>query len=394
MHSFSKFAYRPAAIASALAFAAWVALSGAAAASSVIYVAPGGSSGHSGTSCATAKYATINDGVTAASPGGKVVVCAGTYDEMVTVDKALTLNARAGATIDATGFDNGVLITHSNVSVGGFTVENATGEGILAEGSTANGIAHVKIDGNTVRHNDQGGPASSYTECQPNGEVPGDCGEGIHLMTVHDSKVVDNFVTHNSGGILLTDELGPTHDNLISGNVVIDNLFDCGITLASHNAGWDPGSQTTTPSVGGVFHNTVVRNIVRRNGLKGEGAGVLIAASFPLAAAYSNHVVNNTITGNELAGVTIHSHPGGGYINNNVVSGNTIGRNNLGGDPDAGVTRTAGIVVYSTDQPTHVVIDHNRIFNDHFGIWLSSATVTATLAHNSFVHVAIPVKNG
>ena len=164
MHSFSKFAYRPAAIASALAFAAWVALSGAAAASSVIYVAPGGSSGHSGTSCATAKYATINDGVTAASPGGKVVVCAGTYDEMVTVDKALTLNARAGATIDATGFDNGVLITHSNVSVGGFTVENATGEGILAEGSTANGIAHVKIDGNTVRHNDQGGPASSYTE--------------------------------------------------------------------------------------------------------------------------------------------------------------------------------------------------------------------------------------
>lgn len=394
MHSFPRFAYRSAAIASALAFAASMALSGSAAASSVIYVAPGGNSGQAGKSCATARYATVNDGVTAAAPGGKVVVCEGTYDEMVTVDKALTLNARSGVTIDATGLDNGILITHSNVSVGGFTVENATGEGILAEGSSGNVIAHVKIDGNTVLHNDQGGPDSSYTECQPNGEIPGDCGEAIHLMTVRDSKVLDNFVTRNSGGILLTDEFGPTHDNVILGNTVIDNAFDCGITLASHNAGWDPGSQTTTPSVGGVFDNTVTHNTVRRNGLKGEGAGVLIAASFPLAAAYSNQVVDNTIAGNEMAGVTIHSHPGGGYINDNVISWNKIGRNDLGGDPDAGITQTTGIVVYSTDQPTHVVIDHNTIYKDHFGIWLSSSTVTASMAHNSFVHVAVPVKNG
>ena len=47
-------------------------------------------------------------------------------------------------------------------------------------------------------------------ECQAAGEVPGDCGEGIHLMSVADSTVAGNYVTGNSGGILLTDEFGPT----------------------------------------------------------------------------------------------------------------------------------------------------------------------------------------
>ncbi len=60
------------------------------------------------------------------------VVCAGTYAESVAVAKALTLSGQ-GATIDATGLDNGIKITASNVTVSGFTVENATGEGILAQ---------------------------------------------------------------------------------------------------------------------------------------------------------------------------------------------------------------------------------------------------------------------
>src|ERR1019366_7725935 len=61
-----------------------------------------------------------------------------------------------------------------------------------------------------------------------------DCGEGIHLMGVDHSSVIDNESAHNSGGLLISDETGPSHDNLIKGNDVHDNPFDCGITLASH----------------------------------------------------------------------------------------------------------------------------------------------------------------
>ena len=139
-------------------------------------------------------------------------------------------------TIDATGLDNGIKIAASNVMVSDFTVENATGEGILAQqpnpvkGPMIGGmqlytglpITDVVIVHNTVENNDQGGlPANAattkYAECQASGNIPGDCGEGIHLWSVANSQVLFNTVTGNAGGILLTDEFGPTYGNLIAG---------------------------------------------------------------------------------------------------------------------------------------------------------------------------------
>ena len=52
---------------------------------------------------------TIGQAVTNAAPGNRVKVLRGTYPEMVTVRKPLTLTGN-DATIDATGKDNGVLV--------------------------------------------------------------------------------------------------------------------------------------------------------------------------------------------------------------------------------------------------------------------------------------------
>lgn len=280
--------------AAVIALAALAASGGTAAAGSeTVFVSPSGSPSNAGTSCATAQYATIGNGVSAAPAGGTVIVCPGTYTEDVAVSKALMLAGRH-ARINATGLDNGIKITHSWVRVTGFTVWGATGEGILAQGTpqagpivngqpttTGDPIKHVTIAHNTVRNNDQGSPSSSYMECQPQGQIPGDCGEGIHLMSVSDSRVFANHVLGNSGGILLTDEFGPTHDNTIVRNVVEDNPFDCGITVASHNYGVDPNTLHKMRSFAGIYDNLIARNVVRRNGLQGEGAGVLIAAASP-----------------------------------------------------------------------------------------------------------------
>ena len=61
-----------------------------------------------------------------------------------------------------------------------------------------------------------------------------DCGEGIHLMGEDHSTIVRNDVENNSGGILISDETGTSRNNLISGNFVHENPYDCGITMASH----------------------------------------------------------------------------------------------------------------------------------------------------------------
>lgn len=100
-----------------------------AAASGSLYVSPSGSSGNPDTSCSTAAYKTISSAVAAASPGGTVIVCKGTYAESVTVGKPLTLLGKT-ATVDATGKPFGIGVVVSAVTVSGFTVQNAQGEGI------------------------------------------------------------------------------------------------------------------------------------------------------------------------------------------------------------------------------------------------------------------------
>ncbi len=364
-----------------------------------IYVSPNGSADNSGTSCRHAKYSSINDGIAAAPNHGTVIVCRGTYTETAAVNKSITLEGHH-AVIDATGLNNGVLITSSWATVERLTVKNAIGEGILAmgtPGTPGTPITHVTIQRNKVLNNDQGGPDSGYAECAPSGEVPGDCGEGIHLMVVANSTVRQNVVQGNSGGILLTDEFGPTYGNKIVLNLIQNNAYDCGITLAGHGLGWDVAGQATSPATGGVYDNLIRGNVVRRNGLLGEGAGVLMAAAWEGAAVYDNHVDHNYIMGNNLAGVTIHSHPAsatnpvGGYVGGNMITHNLIGRNNVGGDPDAGVSDTTGILVYSSGQATTVTISHNVIFRNHFGIWLSPTTVSASMNHNVFLHDDINV---
>jgi len=362
---------------------------GVAASGTTVYVSPSGAAGGADTSCATAAYATINEAVSAAAVGSTVVACAGTYKEDVALSKALTLTTSGTVTIDATGLDNGIKITASNVTVAGFTVENATGEGILAQqpnpvpGPPIPGthlfsglpLTHVVIKHNVVENNDLGGltPATTtYSECQASGPIPGDCGEGIHLWSVAYSQVLLNTITGNSGGVLLTDEFGPTHGNLIAGNVVTDNPYDCGITLASHNLGRSPTTGALMPRFGGVYGNVVRNNVVLDNGIKGQGAGVGMFAPAPGTASYDNVIEANMIAGNGLAGVALHAHAPGAFVGGNQILDNLIGRNNVDGDPDTTPPdmATTGILAWSAATPITVTIAGNTIFDNWYGIWL------------------------
>ena len=136
----------------------------AAVAATTLNVAPTGTDsatcGPTATPCKT-----ISQAVTNASAGDTVSVAAGTYAEMVTIAKQITLQGASAATttIDATGKVNGVLLTSGSAgsTVQGFTVKNALGEGILAM-QTSN----VTIQQNTVTANDKGAGTMATKECQ------------------------------------------------------------------------------------------------------------------------------------------------------------------------------------------------------------------------------------
>jgi parallel beta-helix repeat protein len=371
----------------------------AAAAPATVYVAVGATPTAPDHSCASAAFQSIQSAISAVAAGGRVVVCGGTYHEDVAVSKPLSLAGEKHAVIDAAGLDTGILVTASHVRIAGFTVTGAIGEGILVES-----VSHVTIAGNVVTGNDQGAsppnPApASYPECQPAGGVPGDCGEGIHLMGTSWSTIAGNVVKGNTGGILLTDETGPAAHNDIIGNATVDNLYDCGITLAGHNGGAAPNG-VPAPATAGVYANLVEGNTSSGNGTglttMGTGAGVLMATALPGGAVYDNTVTHNALSGNGLAGVTVHSHVGGEDLNGNVVTGNLIGVNNLDGDNAfAGHVddQTTGVLAGTVD-PLTIDVAGNVITGDHFGIWTTGPVTVQHATGNLFINDAVDVAAG
>ena len=340
----------------------------------------------------------INAAIVAAAPNDTVTVAHGTYAENVIVNKPLALlgeNA-ANTTINALGLPNGINIDGlghpglSHVTISGFTVANANLQGILVTNASS-----VTISDNHVIGNDR-----NLLPFNPGGPIcPGipavfaagegfDCGEGIHLDAVTHSIVSNNLVDHNAGGILVSDDTGPNHDNFITGNTVQDNPFDCGITLASHHFGLSPQDPTL-----GVYHITVSGNTSARNGLAtGEGAGVGIFTGPPGAQNWGNAVIGNILTGNGLPGVALHSHTVFQKLTDHLIAGNTISGN--GPDSDPGTTVPTGIDVFSDTAGgaapiTGVVITGNTIKGEGIGVAVKTPGEVEIHLNNFFADVGI-----
>ena len=354
--------------------------------------------------CRTAPYHQINPAIVAASNGDTVMVCAGTYTGSTTIktgapqqptittgaeiNKSIRLVGEPGATINATNLDNGVtFFVASGATVKGMTVTGALGEGILALLSN-----HVAAWDNVVEHNDNGGSTSGWFECQANGEVPGDCGEGIHLLSSIESNVIGNTVEFNSGGILLSDDLGPNDHNTVDANLVEDNESDCGITVVGHSSSAVNSKGVPTPTKGGVFDNVIHNNVVISNGTTGDGGGILFASGAQGGGSYNNTATDNEIAGNGLSGITVHQHAPLSDVSGDIFAGNWIGTNDIDGDPGTGDSVTTGVLVDNggTGKTIKVTVKNNEIARDTYGIYDDAPGLTQM--GNTFTHVKVDVK--
>lgn len=369
---------RRAAVRHALLFAALMLVPLGYADAATLCVNPSGSNG-----CKT----TIGAAVAAAAAGDVIRVAGGVYHETVTVAKPLSLLG-AGAdntVIDATDLLNAINVDGFNhaglahVIISGFHVRNANAQGIVVTNAS-----DVSISDNLATGNDRSLDVPNLM-CPP---LPPyfqagegfDCGEGIHLSGVDHSIVSRNVVRHNAGGILISDDTGPNHDNLIVENTVEDNPFDCGITIASHHFNMGP----TDPSVG-IYHITVIGNTSRRNGLQtGEGAGVGLFTGPPGGQNNGNVVANNLLTDNALPGVALHTHAPFQSLNDHLIVGNVISGN--GPDEDVPTEEPTGISISSPVVPiTGLVIAENIFKREGIDIGIGVVNGSSIDVHfNSF----------
>ena len=113
--------------------------------------------------CPGASFTTIQSAVNAAASGDTIRVCAGTYPETVTISKTLTLlgaqsgvDARTRAAAPGSesvvhGAGGGFNIVASNVVINGFTIEDASGPGIVLSG--VGSVDDVQVLNNIIRDN-------------------------------------------------------------------------------------------------------------------------------------------------------------------------------------------------------------------------------------------------
>lgn len=344
-------------------------------------------------------YATISAAVAAASPGDVIQVSRGTYKEQVVITTSISLVALDGPqpVIDATGENNGIFLNGmsaapktgvANVVISGFAIRNANFEGILVANAS-----DVSLVGNHVSDNDRaldiaGGSCPGLPTTFETNEQD-DCGEGIHLMATIHSSVVGNESDHNSGGLLITDETGPSGDNVISGNNIHDNPYDCGITLASHGPATAIISTATISY--GVRHNTIANNVSAHNGYQvpGAGAGVGLFAPFPGTTAAGNVVIGNELRNNGLPGVAMHNHASAPApappidMNGNMVIGNHFSGNGADTE-DTATSGPTGVNVYSTAPIYGTVVSQNTFDDESIDVAFNAPSGQLNVHFNNF----------
>ena len=389
--------------------------------------------------------ASITRAVAQAASGDEVLVSPGTYHEGADISRSsgpahgsfgffytgpaitkplqLVADPTGGGpvVIDAAGHNNGLVIdlgdnfdnatsgsssgpaANPDVVVSGFTIQNADAEGLLAFDSDA-----LRIANNTIQSNDRiafGGPGTDdLGECAAVGNVPGDCGYGLHLDGVTRSVLLDNTVHNNSGGILLDDGLTsfpqvsvPAEGNTLTHNTAVNNSLGSGITIAGRDKSTFLGGFSL-----GVFNNVVSNNTSSGNGagtgIAGKGgAGIMLTVDAPGDGVYQNTIRGNVMSNDALPGITMHSHDALAYMDDNVIEANQITATGLGGvdgkagDSAAGVNGTAGIVVLGlpADPIGGTVIQDNVVSAVHYGVFLNEAA--SRVSGNGFSGVSVPV---
>ncbi|HUQ30231.1 MAG TPA: right-handed parallel beta-helix repeat-containing protein [Candidatus Paceibacterota bacterium] len=376
-------------------------------------------SGSDSNDCLTTTTAceTIDAAIALVDESGTVHVAAGTYPELVTIDKSLTLlGAQAGndartrtvststeSVIDGTGLGGAVRVLGNEivVTINGFTIENVSAggadlnTGITTVGST--NLADLQVLNNVIQNVPIGiAPQGDGALIQYNlirNTMDGPAGHtgiytdfGLTNATIDSNTFVDNSnvaINLNTSG---------------SDNTISNNIMDSEIFLDSQAGGTVTGNRITNSTAhgiqiaGGNSDITITGNIV--HGSTDEWSAVRINGS----SMNSNITIsNNSLTGNDY-GINITASVATNVTAHfNDLSGNHVSlyygsspsplsaTNNWWGCATSPATSTDEIA-FPTSAATCGLITEDSPTGVTFDPWLASLNLTGNDPVSSAVH--------
>ncbi len=220
-------------------------------------------------------YQTIQDALNVANDGDTIYVFGGSYNEMLTINKRVTIvgSIEEGDSIINYNSDHKytIQITADYVNLTGFIIID-NGYNIISEINGA--LIHVTSSNVIIQNN-------NITDCSN--------GYGIYLDSSDGHLIKDNIISNVSIGIYLYD----SNTNDFVGNK-ISNCVSAAVNIRSS------------------YYNTLFNNILDNNRY-----GV-----YALDCEKIN-ITNNTIESNNLRGIGLYGGNGSHIISNNVIRDNT-----------------------------------------------------------------------
>src|SRR4051794_7973919 len=315
-----------------------------------------------GVQCPTATYTSIQPAIDASASGDTVQVCAGTYNENLTLAKSLTLSgAQAGvdargrsaseSSVTSTGNQLTLLTGAAGSTIDGFTFSGG-GTAITSSSGPLDGLTiansrFVGFTGSALFLND---PGSDVTVNQNaiDGTTKTTSGDLVHLdtdafpgfqMTNNDVK---NGATATGVFVDGNHNVGPSmsRNPLISGNTFSGDQTGANLGRFAFTGGSITNNTFGTNGFdglqGGIQSSSITGNTFSNNGRNGLA---LTGFSASVSGDSTRGAKNDTITGNSFtgngftqngAGVSFSAFQFPGTISTNHVNQNVIAGNNAG----------------------------------------------------------------